>query len=161
MADDEQGLQPTPVRTIVWSVLLGAALTYLGLTLVAAFEFVTPELSWATPILLAVAAAGAAVLARVTWLRNHVLKRPAEPKLSVATLAVAKALLLGGSLLVGGYAAFAIYHLPHLDVPAQRQRVLMGIASLASSVALVVAGWFVERACRAPLPPSDDENETS
>jgi hypothetical protein len=73
----------------------------------------------------------------------------------VAVLAIAKAMLVGGSLLAGGYLVFALFSVGHLDAPLPRQRLVIGVISTVASIALVVAGWATERACRAP---DDDEN---
>ncbi len=155
----EPTVTPTRVRTLLAALVVGAAVTFVGLSGVTAFSLVAPEIPWTTPALLLAAAAGGAVMARVTHVRNHVHRRPADPRASVTTLAVARALLLGGSLLTGGYLAFALFFVPRFDAAGPRERVVHGLAAALAAAAMVVAGWFAERACRAPRPPDPDPDE--
>jgi len=50
---------------------------------------------------------------------------------------------------------FALFSAGNLDAPLPRQRLVTGLISAVASIAVVVAGWATERACRAP---EDDEN---
>lgn len=157
----EPALTPTRPRTLVLAALLGAAVAFLWLTVVTGFDLTVPEVPWATPVLLAAAAAAGAVLARVTHVRNHVVQRPGDPTRSVATLAIARAMMLGGALLGGGYLLFGLYFVPTMQAVSPRERVLRGLVTAAVAVLVVAAGWAVERACQAPRPPDDQESPTS
>lgn len=155
MADAPSGVRPTRVRTLVLSALIGAGISLFTMTAVTSYELTVPTVPWSTPILLFVGAVAATVLARVTYVRNHVVRQPQDPMRSLVTLAIAKAMLIGGSLLTGGYLAFALFSVGHLDAPLPRQRLIIGLVSTVASVAVLVAGLALERACRTP----DDEDE--
>ncbi len=154
MADTPSGVRPTRVRTLVLSALIGAGISLFTMTAVTSYELTVPTVPWSTPVLLFVGAVAATVLARVTYLRNHVVRQPQDPMRSLVTLAIAKAMLIGGSLLTGGYLAFALFSVGHLDAPLPRQRLTIGLVSTVASVAVLVAGLALERACRTP---DDDE----
>jgi len=152
-------LEPTRSRTLVWAGLVGAALTYATLATVDAFDIIAPEVPITVPVLLLAAAVGGAGLARVTWLRNRAPGHRTDVKQAVATLALARAMMLAGSAFTGGYLAFALYFLPRWDAPSPRMRVVVGLVSMATSVALIAAGRFLESACR--VPKQDDEKGPS
>jgi hypothetical protein len=139
---------------MLWA-LIGAGLTLLVMIGVTSYELTVPTVPWSTPVLLFVAAMAGTVLARVTYVKNHVVRQPQDPMRAIAVLAIAKAMLVGGSLLAGGYLVFALFSVGHLDAPLPRQRLITGLISAVASIAVVVAGWATERACRAP---DDDEN---
>jgi len=158
-------LEPTRRRTLAWAAAVGAALTWLAVAAVEGFDLVAPEVPWTTPVLLAVAAAAGVGLARVTWVRHHTRGRVVDPRQSVATLALARAMLLAGAAFTGGYLAFALYFAPRWEAPAPRARVVYGLVAVAASVALTAAGWALEYACRVPDPDdgppgSDSEPDT-
>ncbi len=155
----EPSLTPTRLRSLIACLVVGGAVTFVALTALTAFSLAVPQIPWTTPALLLAAAAGGGVMARATHVRNHVNRRPVEPQASVVTLAVARAMLVGGSLLVGGYLACALFFLPRFEAAAPRERVIRSLLSAVAAAAVVVAGWFTERACRAPRPPDSDLNE--
>ena len=155
MSEPSPGVRPTRVRALLLFALIGAALTLLVMLAVNAYELTVPTVPWSTPVLLFVAALAGTVLARVTYVKNHVVRQRQDPTRAVAVLAIAKAMLVGGSLLAGGYLVFAMFSVGNLDAPLPRQRLVIGLVSAVASIALVVAGWATERACRAP---DDDEN---
>jgi xanthosine utilization system XapX-like protein len=65
-------------------------------------------------------------------------------------------MLLAGAAFVGGYLAFALFHLPRWDAPAPRARVVVGLVAMVVSLGLVAAGWALEYACRVPRRDDDD-----
>lgn len=156
MPDPTPGVRPTRVRALLIWALIGAGLTLILMIAVSAYELTVPTVPWSTPVLLFVAAVAGTVLARITYVRNHVARQPQDPVRAVAVLAIAKAMLIGGSLLAGGYLVFALFSVGHLDAPLPRQRLVIGLISTVASLAVVVAGWATERACRAT--DDDDEN---
>ena len=157
MPDEPSGVQPTRVRALVLAALLGGGVTFLVLVGASAYALTMPNVPWTTPMLMFAGAVAAGVLARVTYLRNHVVRQRQDPRRALSTLAVAKALLIGGSLLAGGYLVFALFSVGHLDAPLPRQRLVIGLVTAVSAIALVVSGWALERACRTP-DDRDDEN---
>jgi hypothetical protein len=134
---------------------VGAGLTFLVMMGVSAFALTMPAVPWTTPMLIFAGAIAAGVLARVTFLRIHVVRQRQDPRRALSTLAIAKALLLGGALLTGGYIVFALFSAGHLDAPLPKQRLIIGLVTAAAAICLVVSGWALERACRTP---DDDEN---
>jgi hypothetical protein len=160
MPDSPPRVQPTRVRALVLAALVGGGLTYLVMLSVSSFGTTMPVVPWTTPVLMFAGAAAAAVLARVTHVRNHVVRRPQDVSRSLATLAIAKALLIGGSLLAGGYLVFALFSVAHLDAPLPRDRLVIGLVTTVAAVGVVLAGWALERACRTPDDAEDEKDET-
>lgn len=156
MPDSPSGVEPTRIRALVLAAVVGAGLTFLVMLGVSSFAMTMPNVPWTTPMLMFAGAVAAGVLARVTYLRNHVVHQRQDPRRALSTLAIAKALLLGGALLTGGYLVFALYSVGHLDAPLPRQRLIIGLVTAVSGICLVVSGWALERACRTP--DDDDEN---
>ena len=157
MPDAPSGVQPTRIRALVLAALVGAGVTFLMLLGVSAYAATMPNVPWTTPMLMFAGAVAAAVLARVTYVRNHVVHQRQDPRRALSTLAIAKALLIGGSVLAGGYLVFALFSVGHLDAPLPKQRLVIGLVTAASAISLVVSGWALERACRTP-DDRDDEN---
>ncbi len=148
-------LEPTPRRSLLWAAVIGAALTYATVAAVEAFEIVAPEVPWSVPVLLFAGALGGALLARLTWARNRLPGRRPDARQAVATLALARAMLLAGASFSGGYLAFALAYVSRWDAPLPRGRVVHGLIAVAASLALTAAGWALEYACR--VPKQDDE----
>jgi len=155
MPDSPSGVQPTRIRALVIAAVVGAGVTFLVMLGVSAFALTMPSVPWTTPMLMFAGAVAAGVLARVTYLRNHVVRQRQDPRRAVSTLAIAKALLIGGALLTGGYVVFALFSVGHIDAPLPKQRLILGLVTAASAICLVVSGWALEHACRTP---DDDEN---
>ncbi|HSN12501.1 MAG TPA: DUF3180 family protein [Propionibacteriaceae bacterium] len=160
MPDSPRGVQPTRFRALALAALVGAGLTFLTMLGVTAYALTMPDVPWTTPMLMFAGAVAAGVLARVTHVRNHVLRRPQDPARSVATLAVAKALLLGGSLLAGGYLVYALFSVGHLDAAMPRQRLVIGLVTTVAAIGVVLAGGALERACRTPHDDEDENGDT-
>jgi chromate transport protein ChrA len=156
MPDAPSGVQPTRIRALLLAGLVGAGATFLVMLGINAYALTMPNVPWTTPMLMFAGAVAAGVLARVTYLRNHVVHQRQDPRRAVSTLAIAKALLLGGSLLVGGYLVFALFSIGHLDAPLPKQRLIVGLVTTVAAIGLVISGWALERACRTP--DNGDEN---
>jgi membrane protein implicated in regulation of membrane protease activity len=160
MPDAPSGVQPTRIRALVLAAVVGGGVTFLMLLGVSAYAVTMPNVPWTTPMLMFAGAVAAAVLARVTYLRNHVVRQRQDPRRALSTLAIAKALLIGGSLLAGGYLVFALFSVGHLDAPLPKQRLVIGLVTAASAICLVVSGWALERACRTPDDRNDENPDT-
>ena len=160
MPDAPSGVQPTRLRAVVLAAVVGAGLTFLVLLAVTTYALTFPAVPWTTPMLMFAGAVAAGVLARVTYVRNHVVRQPQDPARSLATLAIAKALLLGGSLLAGGYIVFGLFSAGHLDAPLPKQRLIIGLLTAVAAIGLVVSGWALERACRTPDADQDQKHDT-
>jgi hypothetical protein len=85
--------------------------------------------------------------------------KPLAPMAVARLVALAKASSAGGAAIGGLVAGYLIYLMGSLDktIPARDARVA-GI-TLAAALALVAAALYLERCCRAPKPPRDDDTE--
>lgn len=155
--------RPTVERTR-WGVLaiagvVGAGLTWIGLSAVDGFGWPTPPVPVLTPVVVGVLALATWLAARWTHRTVQVRRRPVEPGRAVALLLSGKAALIGGVALAAGYAAVAVRQLPDLDAELPRERVLVAVAVSLLSVGLALAGAALERACRIPGPPDDESGD--
>jgi peptidoglycan/LPS O-acetylase OafA/YrhL len=153
----EPRLRPTNPATLLVVGLATAALAWI---LISHYYGDLPDIPWLPAFTLFALAIGEAVLARTTKARidRRPGAAPVEP-LAVARYAVlAKASSLAGAIFTGFYAGLLVYLL------AQRGRLTHASADVAptaagviAALALVVAGLLLERACRVPKRPEDDE----
>jgi len=115
----------------------------------------------AIPALAALAIAEAAVARSVRGRLTG--RRPGKPiaPIAVARLAaLAKASSAAGSALGGLAAGLLIFVLGELEksVPARDARVAG--ATVGAALALVLAALYLERSCRAPRPPDEQEDQS-
>jgi hypothetical protein len=114
------------------------------------------------PVLLALAL-GETITGR--HIRNRMAGRgsakPLAPIAIARLVALAKASSSAAAVIGGLSAGFLAYVLGALDktVPARDAKVA-GV-TVASAVALVAAALYLERCCRAPKPPDDQEEDES
>lgn len=118
-----------------------------------------PPIPRSAPISLAVVAALA--FSTATSLKARLERRPgAKPitALQIARIApLAKALSTAGALAAGGWLGVLAYVLPTLDREADRHDAITSMIALLPSIALLIGGLWLERLCRAPSPPPDDD----
>ncbi|MDR1852252.1 MAG: DUF3180 domain-containing protein [Propionibacteriaceae bacterium] len=133
----------------IWLLFLG--LDSAGLTL--------PFVPIVVPIVLAVIAAAVGIGAYVTYRELNVKKERMLSHTALQRLALGKASSLSGAFIAGGYAAVALYSLPHIAASNPAQRFWTALAAAIAALCLCVAGYCLELACRVP-PPDDDEKET-
>jgi Protein of unknown function (DUF3180) len=151
-------LQPTNPSTLVVAALVTAALSWLGL---GRYYGQVPDLNWLPGLTLAGLAVVEGIAAINTWARiDH---RPGTQRVNpllVARYAVlAKASSLAGAIFAGAYGGVAAWALAERGRLAVAIRNLVpSIAGLVGALALVAAALLLERACRVPKPP-DDEND--
>jgi len=106
-----------------------------------------PVVSWAQPLALIFVAALLAAAAYGTHRTLHVRHERMEPHRAVNRLVLARACVVVGGLVAGGYFGYAV---SWLGVPAElgdERIVRSGLAGLAG-VGIVAAALFLERACR-------------
>lgn len=162
MSQPQPTLRPTEPATLVVAALGAAALSWV---LISNFYQDLPPMTWPAPLLIALIAAGEAVLAQRLWARiqgrgpfltgrqrpDGGRGEPVHPLVAVRFALLGKASALAGALLAGFYFGFV----PWLAVESGR---LVGAAEdlpptvggVVASAALLVAGWLLERACRIP-----------
>jgi len=153
----EPRLRPTDPWTLV---VVGLAAVALGWVLVSHYYGDIPQIPWLPAFTVFAIAIGEAVLARTT--KARIDRRPGTARvepLAVARYAVlAKASSLAGSIFAGFYVGLLVWLL------AQRGRLTAASSDIAptsagvvAALALVVAALWLERACRVPKRPEDDE----
>jgi Protein of unknown function (DUF3180) len=138
------------------------ALCALGAWLAVRVTFTSLPLLPVGPIpVLAALALGEAVVGRNVRGRisGRLAGKPLAPIAVARLVALAKASSAAGAVIGGLLAGYLAYVLGQLDktVPARDARVA-GI-TLAAALALVAAALYLERCCRAPKPPEDDDEE--
>ncbi|NNG20831.1 DUF3180 domain-containing protein [Naumannella sp. ID2617S] len=154
---DESRLGLTRPRDLGIAVLVGAVGAWL---FVRSLEWLTgqpPQLPWVGPLVLWFVVALVAGLAYTTWRRIQTRRERIEPQRAVTFLAFGKASAVGGAAIAGGYLAFALLALGHLEAEAPQQRLVRGLVAAVAGVGIAVAGLALERACRVPDPPEEDD----
>ncbi|MGC9670317.1 DUF3180 domain-containing protein [Planosporangium sp. 12N6] len=153
----EPRMRPTNLSTLFVAALAMAALAWL---LISNFYGDMPKLPWVPPFVMLGLAAVEAVLAPRT--RAAIERREGALPLNPLTVAwyvvLAKASALGGALFTGAYAGLLIWLVPQRDrlthVGGDLPQAIVG---LVGALALTLAGLWLERSCRVPPGPSEDE----
>jgi hypothetical protein len=149
-------MQPTRPATLVVAGLAAAALSWL---IIGNVYGNIPKLPWLPPITIFALAVGEGVLARTTKARiDHKPGTPRPDPLAVARYVVlAKASALAGAIFSGFYAGVLIWLLVEGFGSAAQNDVPAAAGGLVAAVALVAGALLLERACRVPKRPEDDE----
>lgn len=150
------GMRPTnPATLLVAAVAAGAVAWLITKTAYGSM----PKLPWLPPVSIFALAVVEAVMARTT--KSRIEHRPGTARvdpLSVARFVVlAKASALAGALIAGAYGGVLLFLLTHRNLSAATDDTPAAVAGLVGGAALVVAGLLLERACRVPRRPDDDE----
>jgi lysylphosphatidylglycerol synthetase-like protein (DUF2156 family) len=137
---------------VPWAVVglvLGWALKPLAERLSGA----APVVSWAQPAALWLVAIAVAITWWQTRSAVQVRRERLEPHRAVNRLVLARAAVLVGALVAGGYAGYA---LSWVGDPAElaTQRILRSGIAVLAGVVIVAASLLLERACRV-RPPDD------
>ena len=111
-------------------------------------------IGWAQPIALIAIAVIVAAAAWSTWRQLQVRRERMEPHRALNRLALARASAYVGALAAGVYTGYAVSWLGLLSELAGEQ-ITRALISAAASVAMVVGGLLLERACRVR---SDDRD---
>jgi peptidoglycan biosynthesis protein MviN/MurJ (putative lipid II flippase) len=135
-------LRPTPVGAAVACAIVGL----VGGWLLRRFGF-SPLVGWGPVLLLFFVAAIMAATAWVTWRHVHVHRRWLEPHKAVNRLVLAKACVLAGALVAGGYAGYALSWLG-VDAELAGQRVFRSALAASAGLVLSVMSKGLEFACR-------------
>jgi Protein of unknown function (DUF3180) len=152
-------LRPTSPALLAAAVVVGAVPGWFGGIWLERSEGVVPTVPWTSVGVLAFAAAVLGALAWTTWRTIHRQRRWIEPRQAVNRLLLAKASALAGALVAGGYAGFGALFLDDLSAPLPQERVLRSALVAGAAVLVVVAALLLERACKVPMPPGQDDEE--
>ncbi|MFI7077028.1 DUF3180 domain-containing protein [Micromonospora sp. NPDC049903] len=147
---------PTRISTLVVAALAAAAVTWL---LISSFYYSgLPPLPWLPVVTLA----GLAVLEAYAAVntRGRIDRRPGRdpvnPLMVARFVVLAKASALVGAIFAGAYAGLVGWLLVQSTRAAGADRPA-AIAGLVASVALVAAALWLERSCRVPEQPEDEQ----
>jgi hypothetical protein len=154
----EPRVRPTSVPTLVLVAVVAAA---LGWVLFSRFYGSLPPVSLLPALTLLVLAVVEGITAVST--RSRVERRPGTQPVNPLTVAryvlIAKASSVAGAIFLGGYAGILAWVLAHRGrLAAAADDVLPAALGAGASVLLVLAALLLERSCRIPDRP-DDEDE--
>jgi uncharacterized protein DUF3180 len=149
-------MQPTKP----WSLLAIAAISAAVAWIVVKFTFASlAPLPWTAVPALILLAIGEFFFGRNLGPRLHGQPgaKPVQPMAVPRVVALAKASSVAGSAIGGLALGFLIYTIPLLDKPVPGHDALASAVTMLAAIALVLAALYLERACRAPEPPEDDD----
>jgi hypothetical protein len=152
------GLRPTTVASLV---LAGLAAGVLGWMFIRTYFGEIPDLNWLPGLTLAGLAAVEFVTARST--RARVERRPGysriNPLLAARYAVLAKASSMAGAIFAGAYGGVAVWALSERGVlRAAEQNLGPAVAGLVGGLALTAGGLLLEKACRVPPSPDDEDS---
>jgi hypothetical protein len=149
-------MQPTRPWALLGLAAIVAVLTWLGVR--ATFSNL-PPLPWTAVPALALLAVGEWLTGRNLRERLHGRPggKPVQPLAVPRLAAFAKASSTAATIFGGLATGLGVYAIGSLDKPAFRHDALAAAATLLAALALVAAALYLERSCRAPDPPSDDD----
>ncbi|HEY7222979.1 MAG TPA: DUF3180 domain-containing protein [Micromonosporaceae bacterium] len=154
------GLTPTRPGNLVLAAVLTAAVVFL---LIRRHFGELPDVTWLAGLTMAGLAVVEGIAAHNT--KARIERRPRAGVLNplfVARLAVlAKASSLGGAIFAGAYGGVAAWALSERGRLAVADRNLApSIAGVVGALGLVAAALLLERACRVPKEPDDEDDES-
>ena len=141
-------LGTTSAGTVVGFFLAGLVLGWLVRPVSVATSGSAPTVSWLPVLALLFVAV---VVGSVAWSTYRVVHRRhqrLQPHHAVNRLVLAKACTLGGALVAGAYAGYAISWVGLTEALLARERMLHAALAALAGAALVVGALLLERACR-------------
>jgi Protein of unknown function (DUF3180) len=149
-------MQPTRPWALLGLAAVIAAITWFGVR--AAFADL-PPLPWTAVPALGLLAVGEWLTARNLRdrMNGRITGKPVQPLAVPRLAAFAKASSAAATIFGGLALGLGIYASGSLDKPAFRHDAIAGAATLLAAILLAAAALYLERACRAPEPPSDDD----
>lgn len=153
-------MEPTKPRQLFAVALVCAALSWLIVALT--FTRLAP-LPWTLIPALALCALAEVITGRNLRARIRGLPgtKRLQPMIVPRFVALAKASSLAGAVFAGLAAGAAIYASGSVGKPVPRHDVITAGTTMVTSVLLVMAAIYLERSCRAPKPPRDDDQRPS
>jgi len=150
-------MQPTRL----WSLLVvGAACAILTWLAVRATFANLPPLPWTAVPALLLLALGELLLGRNLRARlaGRPGAKPVQPMAVPRVVALAKASSVAAAAFCGIGLGMLIYAIGSLDKPVPRHDALAAGSTAVAAVALVAAALYLERSCRAPGLPDDEDD---
>jgi len=145
-----------------WSLLIIAAIAAAAAWVVVRFSFSNlAPLPWtALPALLLIAG-GEFAFARNIGPRLHgrPSEKPIQPMAVPRVVALAKASSAAAAAIGGLALGFLIYTIPSVGKPVPGHDALVSSLTALAAIAVALAALSLERACRAPKPPDDEDDD--
>ncbi|WP_420813605.1 DUF3180 domain-containing protein [Planosporangium thailandense] len=153
----EPRMRPTKLSTLFVAALAAAAVAWLVIS--RFYGDIATTLPWLPPFVMLGLALVEAVLAPGT--KARIERRNGAPPVNPLAVAwyvvLAKASALGGALFTGLYAGLLTWLVPQRGFLTHvGQDLPQAIVGVIGALALTLAGLWLERACRVPPPPPDD-----
>ncbi len=148
----------TPRRALAVSAIFGGLGGWLIVVTANLLNLVPPTVPWTAPIGLVLIATLVGALAHSTRQRLQVRHERMEPQRAVAFLVLGKASALAGALVGGGYLVYALLFVTRIAAVGPRDRVIRSAVCVVAGAALCGLGLLLERACRVPDDPDDEDS---
>jgi hypothetical protein len=148
-----------PTSSVVLAALIAVGFVGGWLTppMLTRLDLSTPRLGWTSAVMLLLAAMVVGRFAWAAWQSLHKRGERMTSAYAIKLLAMAKSCALVAALVGGYYAGFALAFADALDSMLGRERFWQGLAAAGACLALLVASLLLERACKLPQDPDDDE----
>jgi hypothetical protein len=140
-------LRPTSPAAITGWAVVGLVGGWLLHPLAERVRETAPIVTWAQPLALVLVAAILGATAYGTWRTVHVHRERLEPHQAVNRLVLARACVLVGALVAGGYFGYALSWVG-VDTELGDQRMWRSAIAGLAGVAIVITALLLERACR-------------
>lgn len=151
-------MQPTKPWTLAAITVISAAAAWI----VVWFTFARlAPLPWTAVPALLLLAIGEFGLARNLHARLHGRPgaKPIQPMAVPRVVALAKASSAAAAAIGGLALGFLIYTLPSLGKPVPGHDAIAAAITSLAALALLLAALYLERVCRAPEPPEDEDDD--
>jgi Protein of unknown function (DUF3180) len=147
-------MQPTKPWTLMAIAVISAVAAWIVVRLT--FSSLAP-LPWTAVPALLLLAIGEFGFARNLGPRLH--GHPIQPMAVPRVVALAKASSAAAAVIGGLALGYLIYTLPSLSRPVPGHDAIAAAITSLASLALLLAALYLERACRAPKPPEDEDDD--
>ena len=154
------GVRPTAQRALVVAAVVGALAAWLLVVAANALGMIPPQVPWTASAAVGIIALLVGGLAYSTWQRIQVRRERVEAQRAVSYLVLGKACALAGSMVAGGYLLYALMFVSRWEADAPRDRVIRAGLAVVAGIAMMLAGLWLERACRVPRRDDDDGADT-
>lgn len=153
-------MTPTRARTLVTLALLASVGGWALTRLVDAYAGRSLPVPWSAPAVMVLLALTIGLWARGTRarLQRRPGTKPLEPIVAARTAALAMAGSRTGAIVAGFYAGVAVALTPYWSIAYTRQLILVALLTVLAAGLVVAASLWLERICRLPPEPPDQDN---